>query len=146
MKNFFTMYETEPSLNSELQDILMCESFFDDFAASNNVNDNPNTNQPPSATLSEFEAQIQAILDANNNSDLGSSGQNQQNSPNNAMQDFNNFQYDNTLFSSPDSFLNSQNSYNTFDDSCSLSTPSPPQFNNLQDFTFNIIKISSFLK
>jgi hypothetical protein len=135
------MYETDPLLNgepTELQDLGLL-TFFDDFAT---IDNNSNTAaQPPSATLSEFEAQIQALFSGNNNNyDLGNSGQNQNFSSN--VEDFNNFQYsvptspDNPLFSSPDilaslsspdSFLSSPNSYNT----------SPPQFNNLQDFVIS---------
>ncbi|EXX51136.1 uncharacterized protein OCT59_001941 [Rhizophagus irregularis] len=131
------MYETDPLLNgeqTEIQDLGLL-TFFDDFAT---IDNNSNTAQPPSTTLSEFEAQIQAIFSGNNDyNDLGSPGQNQNFSSN--IDDFSNFQYsvptspDNPLFSSPDilaslsspdSFLSSPNSYNR----------SPPQFNNLQDF------------
>src|SRR5947199_9275233 len=94
------MYESKPPFNSDFQDILMSEPFFNNFAAQNNLN-YPNTTQPPSSTLSEFDA-LQAMLGTNN----GNSGQNQQNSPNNAMQDFNIQYSDNSLFSSPSPHTN----------------------------------------
>ncbi|GBC09054.1 hypothetical protein RclHR1_08590005 [Rhizophagus clarus] len=127
------MYETEPLLDgeqAELQDLDLF-TFFDNFAA---IDNNSNTTQPPSATLSEFEAQIQAIFSGNN--DYSNSGQNQNFSNN--VEDFNNFQYsvptppDNALFSSPDilASLSSPDSFLNSPNSNSLS----PQFNNLQDF------------
>ncbi|RIA82195.1 hypothetical protein C1645_788830 [Glomus cerebriforme] len=141
------MYETDPLLNegqTGFQDVDLL-TFFDDFAT---MNDNvSNTIQPPSTTYSEFEAQIQAMLAVNNMNELGNSDQNQ-NFLNNGAQDYNNFQYsvptspdndplfsspDILAYSSPDSYLNSPNSYNTLDDN-SFSTLSPSQFNNNQDF------------
>ncbi|CAG8491218.1 362_t:CDS:1, partial [Funneliformis mosseae] len=145
------MFETNPYASglpqsTELQDLLMCESLFDEFTTTNNLNNNPNTTQPPSTTMSEFEAQIQAMLAANsNNIESSNDGHNQI---------FNNYQYPvstlptDTLFNSSDilaslnshdSFLNSPSSYTTIDDNCSLDTLSPPQFNSLQDFTISPI-------
>ncbi|CAG8488493.1 3562_t:CDS:2 [Funneliformis caledonium] len=145
------MFETNPYASGlpqsiELQDLLMCESLFDEFTTTNNLSNNPNTTQPPSTTMSEFEAQIQAMLAANsNNIESSNDGHNQI---------FNNYQYPvstlptDTLFNSSDilaslnshdSFLNSPSSYTTIDDNCSLDTLSPPQFNSLQDFTISPI-------
>ncbi|RHZ76468.1 hypothetical protein Glove_197g5 [Diversispora epigaea] len=135
-----------PTMQStDLQDLLMCESYFDDFSTTDALDPhNLSTTQPPTATMSEFESQIQAILAANAaNSNNGMDTSQQINDLS-----FDNFQYqapspETSLFNSPeiinslsgtDSFLNSPN-YTIFDDNGSLSNLSPLSFNSLQDFT-----------
>ncbi|CAG8770286.1 8670_t:CDS:1, partial [Acaulospora morrowiae] len=47
--------------STDLQDLLMCEPYFEDFTTTNALGSNDSSSvQLPSATLSEFEAQIQA--------------------------------------------------------------------------------------
>ncbi|CAG8652819.1 14200_t:CDS:2, partial [Acaulospora morrowiae] len=121
--------------STDLQDLLMCEPYFEDFTTTNALGNNDSSNvQLPSATLSEFEAQIQAMLAANNNEMTASRANDFS---------FDSFLYpvsspENSLFaslSSPDTFINSPNSYTTLDDNCSSTTVSPPTFNSIQDFT-----------
>ncbi|CAG8484626.1 2865_t:CDS:2 [Acaulospora colombiana] len=118
--------------STDLQDLLMCDPYFEGFTNTNTLATNDSsTAQLPSATLSEFEAQIQAMLAANNNE--------MTNSRANDLS-FDNFIYtaspENGLFaslSSPESFIASPNSYTTLDD---LTSPSPPTFNST-DFTIS---------
>ncbi|CAG8630780.1 5232_t:CDS:2, partial [Cetraspora pellucida] len=66
------MIESDSSLNgsTDLQDLLMCESYIDDIMST--INNNPSTAQSSTATLPEFETQIQSMLVNNNTKDSSS--------------------------------------------------------------------------
>ncbi|CAG8542280.1 5226_t:CDS:2, partial [Ambispora leptoticha] len=108
---------------------------------------------PPTATLAEFNAQLQALL-ANNGAELiSSSNANDYTGFTNLWSDEAASSLDNTTIftpemlslSSPESFaqIHSPNSYTTGDDYESLPAMSPPSFNNLSEFANPTDQIAS---